>query len=151
MTAAVETSLTKRFITADLTADDDWSVPANDEPPENRQIEISWWLAGPTMKTIQTTKLKLGVTFRTDAGVEVVGTFSMDVLCKEPAAVSAKDVHAETARASWKKIGTWTDESSDEGLVLDVGGDATIAVRLYNMTAGGASHAVVSAQQWGPC
>lgn len=148
MAVTPETFLKRSFVTSDLTDDDDWSDPSQAGPGADRRIALGWFLAGPTLKSVQAPKLKLGVTFRDGDGVEIIGTFAMTVYQEEPAEVSASDSHA-AARSSWKKIGTWAGQPSDTSVVLDVGGDGTLAVRLHDMTAVGATYATCNVQQWG--
>lgn len=156
--ADFETAIRPLFYKTGLTDDDDWSSPSADEPAAARQHTLVWSGGLPAR---QIHKLQFGVTFRTAGGVEIAGTFDADFLIKVPAvdangnAVSASASHP-SARASWKRIGrvgslspTATPHPSAEPIVLDVGGDGTLAVRLYNITAVGAAGAYVTAQQWG--
>lgn len=144
-------TLSRAFLKTDLADDDDWTDPSNDPPPDAQRIAVDWPLAGPVMRELQVQRIKLGVTFRDGTGAEVAGTFDVDVVEEHRGGVSANDEHAaaEDTRSSWKKIGVVTEQPSNEALVLDVGGKATIAVRLYNIDAATAEYAAVDVQHWG--
>lgn len=148
--ATIGTTEIQLFSKASLADDDDWSDPATSAPGASRQHTTIWRAnnsrAGEVNVLAPGALLK--VTFRDSSNpdVEKAGTFDMDVLVSSAAGISSS---ASNARAAWGRIGRRTGLSSADFHQLDVGGDATIAVRLYNMSATGATKVYVSARQWG--
>jgi hypothetical protein len=151
---AIETFEKPLFVKSSLADDPDWTDPDEDPPDEDDRVHpLSWALAGGVVSGPQVHKLLLGVTFRNGSGVEKPGTFQADILKRSPVSASASTGVTSSTRASWKKIGevgtAGNPHPSEEYIVLDVGGDGHIAIRLYNITAADATEACVSAQQWG--
>lgn len=141
----IETALAKLFTKTGLSDDPDWTDPGVDEPDDDRQHQLEWMLAGPVEAIEQAQKLQLFLTYRTNADVEVAGEADVDILLRLPSSVSA----ASGGRASWKKIGHIPAHQHDTGIVLDVGGSGTFAVRLSSITAVTAAKVICSVQQWG--
>lgn len=147
--ATIGTTEIQLFSKASLADDDDWSDPAAAAPGASRQHTAIWryLLSSGEINQLAHGAL-LKVTFRDSSNpdLEKAGTFDMDVLVSSAAGVSSS---ASNARAAWGRIGRRTGLSSADFHQLDVGGDATIAVRLYNISATGATKVYVSARQWG--
>jgi len=121
------------FTKQGLADDTDWSSPAQVEPPAGRQHGLRETSA-------------LTVVCRTGAGVEVVGTCSVNVLMKVPG-------RSPGQRASWQSIGLWpaageSPPATSLPLKLDVGNNVVIAVRLYNIVAPGAATVDVDVMPW---
>ena len=138
-----------RFAKVGVVDDADFSVPGTTVPDDRRFSLFIDNLDDGVGNEIPYNKLLVGVTLRDAAGLEVVGTFKLDVLLEYPPAVSALPADPASL-SSWKLIARTADAlSTSTAHVVNVGGSGTAAVRIYAITGADVTDVFVTSQQWG--
>lgn len=92
-------------------------------------------------------KLLLTVTFRTAAGLEIVGTYDAEAFAVLPQGTSGDS--DPSMRPKVQKLGEVTTQPSEEPMVVDVGRHEAFGLRLTNISAATATHVYITAQEWG--